>query len=106
MSSYYKLDANKKVIPCSMIEWSDQYEELSKSGTKHVSDDEIDGKRISTVWLGLDHQWGNGAPILFETMVFDPVGKEIYCDRYSTWDESVEGHKKAIEWVKNGCKDE
>jgi hypothetical protein len=27
---------------------------------------------------------------------------EIYCRRYSTWQEAEEGHRKAIEWVKEG----
>jgi hypothetical protein len=26
--------------------------------------------RISTVWLGLDHRWGEGPPVIFETMIF------------------------------------
>lgn len=26
--------------------------------------------RVSTVWLGLDHNWGGGEPLLFETMSF------------------------------------
>lgn len=28
------------------------------------------GYKISTVWLGLDHRFGVGAPLIFETMVF------------------------------------
>jgi len=30
------------------------------------------GERLSTVFLGLDHAWGGGPPILFETMLFAP----------------------------------
>ena len=47
---------------------------------------------VNTVFLGLDHQWGNGPPLLFETMVF---GGELdqNTDRYSTWEEAIEGHK-------------
>ena len=29
-----------------------------------------------------------------------------YQQRYSTWQEALEGHQKAIEWVNNGCKEE
>jgi hypothetical protein len=40
-------------------------------------------------------------------MVFKGKGSsEEYCDRYSTWQEAEEGHKVAVEWVKNGCKEE
>jgi hypothetical protein len=41
-------------------------------------------------------------------MVFDEPksGTDIYMDRYTTWDEAIEGHKKAIQWVLDGCIDE
>jgi hypothetical protein len=49
---------------------------------------------VSTVFLGIDHNFGNGPPLLFETMVF---GGEYdgYCKRYSTWEEAEGGHKTA-----------
>lgn len=30
------------------------------------------GERLSTVWLGLDHSFGFGPPLIFETMLFAP----------------------------------
>jgi len=53
---------------------------------------------ISTVFLSLDHSWIPGPPILFETMIF---GGEYdgYQDRYSTWDEAEEGHRKVVNLV-------
>lgn len=30
------------------------------------------GERLSTVWLGLDHNYGSGPPLIFETMLFAP----------------------------------
>jgi len=106
MSNFYKLNKDKSVSLCSAEEWSDQYEEMSRTKTKHVAKDLIDNKRISTVWLGLNNNFWDGAPLVFETMVFNSEDSryEIYCDRYSTWKEAEEGHQKAIEWVKNGCK--
>ena len=78
---YYKLNENKKALPCTLMEWAEQLEEMTKAHTKHVADDYISGKRISTVWLGLNHQYFNGPPLIFETMVFDPEGSghDIYC---------------------------
>lgn len=105
----YKLDENKNAIPCSTKEWGEQREEMSKNNTKHVAEETIGDYWISTVWLGLDHQWHDyGAPLIYETMVFESKNKayEIYCKRYSTWNQAEEGHKKAVEWVKNGCKEE
>ncbi len=51
---------------------------------------------ISTVFIGLDHNWsGQGPPILFETMIFGSQRIGDYQRRYSTWDESVAGHREA-----------
>jgi hypothetical protein len=103
---FYKLDENKNAIPCSSKEWGDQREIMRRTKTKHVNDEMVDGKRVSTVWLGLNHAIDEKAtPLIFETLVFE--GKdEIYCERYSIWEEAEEGHKRAVEWVKNGCKED
>lgn len=51
--------------------------------------------RVSTVFLGIDHSFGFGPPLLFETMVFGKGGWiERDCGRYSTWLEAEVGHKK------------
>lgn len=59
--------------------------------------------RVSTVFLGLDHGWGEGPPLVFETMSF-PVCRygEPVCRRYSTWDEAVAGHNEVVRdaWLK------
>ena len=58
------------------------------------------GRNVSTVWLGADHQFGGGPPLIFETMVFsskddDPADNDM--DRYSTEEQAVEGHKRMVE---------
>ena len=110
---YYKLDENKNVVPCTIEEWAKQRELMRIENTKHVAVDFVKSKWVSTVWLGIDHNtmtWTaskDHAPHIFETIVFDRNSHyELYTDRYSTWKEAEEGHKKAIEWVKNGCKDD
>lgn len=50
---------------------------------------------ISTVFLGTMHIGG-----LFETMIFGGEHDQ-YQDRYYTKEAALEGHKKAIEKVKN-----
>lgn len=55
--------------------------------------DEIDGVSISTVFLGIDHSFGGGTPLLFETMVFG--GKhDGYTLRYETMEQAIVGHKQ------------
>jgi hypothetical protein len=67
-----------------------------------------DGKWVSTVWLGLDHGYGSGPPLIFETMVFAAKGSEItsfmdlYCVRYSTEAEARAGHERVVAAVKDG----
>lgn len=60
---------------------------------------------VSTVDLGIDHSFGIGKPLYYETMIFEKNGNEIdfsgiYQERYSTEEEAREGHKKAIKYVK------
>lgn len=97
---YYYLDENKNCVPCSVEEYSRKFE----SDKKRVAYDEVKEKRISTVFLGIDHQFvDNGTPLLFETMIF-PLDSfmDEYCERYSTWQEAEEGHKKVLQAVING----
>jgi hypothetical protein len=62
-----------------------------ESQNRHVAKTKGPGCKISTVFLGLDHSFGEGKPLLFETMVFG--GKfDQETNRYSTWDEAEAGH--------------
>ena len=54
---------------------------------------------VSTVFLGIDHSFGLGEPILFETMVFEGHGE--YQKRYSTWEEAEEGHRRIVREIIN-----
>ena len=98
----YYLNEDKTYRQCDVEEWGGQFETM----VRHVGDDMIDGHHVSTVWLGLDHNHFGGRPLLFETMVFKARGQDIYMRRYTTWEQAVEGHKKAVQWVLNGCKEE
>lgn len=62
----------------------------------------LGGTRVSTVYLGLDHAWGGGPPLIFETMIFGgPL--EDYTRRYSTLEQAKAGHAQAVRrarWVR------
>lgn len=100
--NYFILEG-KEAVPVESRTWGDWFE----TAERHVAFTEIDGLEISTVFLGLDHGHGfTNRPLLFETMVFNKGGDEDqYMTRCTTWEEAEEMHKKAIEWVKGGCKD-
>ncbi|MCX4232111.1 hypothetical protein [Streptomyces ortus] len=62
---------------------------------------------VSTVWLGLDHNYGDGPPLLFETMVFgEGSWAEQDCQRYSTELEARIGHTEMVALVAATVPDE
>lgn len=73
-------------------------EEFSKwmmYANRQVKYTKVLGIDVSTVALGLDHQFGDGEPLIFETMIFGGC-LDGYCDRYSTIEEAKVGHRKAV----------
>jgi len=56
---------------------------------------------ISTVFLGLDHQFeDDGPPLLFETMVFGNGPLDERQERCTTWEEAEVMHEKMCEDVR------
>ena len=49
---------------------------------------------VSTVFLGLDHSWGFGPPLLFETMAFWEKNGAYEQERCSTWPEAEAQHAR------------
>jgi hypothetical protein len=86
---------NRQGQPISMEDWAKSLEKERRVAQELLPD----GKWVSTVWLGLDHNFlHDGPPLIFETMVF-PQGDmaEIDMDRYSTEAEALAGHKAMVE---------
>lgn len=97
MADKYYLNPDHTYTPCDLITWASQFETMDR----YIACDIVNENRISTVWLGINHGWcDSDKPLLFETMVFDKSGSDIFMNRYCTWDEAMEGHQKTIEWVK------
>jgi len=67
---------------------------------KRIAEDTLaeNGLWVSTVWLGLNHNWGDGPPLIFETMVFRSQAEfhDLDCDRYATEAEAREGHTRMV----------
>jgi hypothetical protein len=87
--------------PISMTAWSLRHGDVNY---RVVAQDRLRGWLVSTVWLGLDHNFfGQGPPLIFETMVFAPegglLGNEEYCERYATEEEARAGHYQALFWA-------
>ena len=89
MSEYF--DRHGKQISSEKL--SELWKQPSYKRVGYTSSDGID---VSTVWLGIDHSFTPGPPIIFETLVFggqyDQDG-----ERYCTEQEAIEGHER---WVR------
>lgn len=91
----YILEGRTPVLCDDIMKWGAQFEDIK---SRRVAETTIGDARISTVFLGLDHNWGGGPPLLFETMIFGGE-HDGYCERYSTWDEAERGHAAALALV-------
>jgi hypothetical protein len=106
MSKWYILDNNHKPVISTAVESSKWMED--NPNRKRVAYDELtdlngDDVRISTVFLGLDHGWGDSIrPTLWETMIFGGVNDQNYQERYTSYQDALEGHQKAINFIKTG----
>jgi len=89
----------KTVKPVTdVIEWAKGFE----ISNRRVGLYTVDAFRVSTVFLGLDHGFGFGPPLLFETMVFGgPLNYEM--ERYSTWKQAEIGHNQIVQDCINAC---
>jgi len=82
-----------------MREWSQWFETADRG----VAEDILPGGiRVSTIFLGLDHNhagWIHGKPdtrpLIFETMIFGGL-HDKYQRRCSTWTEAEFEHKLAL----------
>lgn len=94
MSWYYVLNPDHTVRPTDdVMEWGKQHADMSN---RRVGFDKLDGEvEVSTVFLGTDHAFGGGPPLLFETMVFGGPHSD-WQDRYHTWDEAESAHKRIV----------
>ena len=95
---------DQKPVKADLLTWANWFEDID---SRRVAQDIINNYRVSTVFLGLcytftaDHKEPDEC-LLFETMIFpensgSSVYAEKYQERYTTWDEAIGGHKRAIE---------
>ena len=94
---YYDKEGN----PIDLMKWADL---MQNEDYKIIKQEQVGKYFVSTIWLGLDHNlWSSGAPIIFETMIFNKSNKEVQdplhlnLARYSTIQEALEGHKEMVD---------
>jgi hypothetical protein len=102
------LTEDGEVMPCDLFTWTYWLER--NGGQRIIQQEDLPGGYwISTVFLGLNHEYGKGKPLWFETMIFQPsdgkpnaitgrvhkLGNEVFCDRYTTLAQALAGHEFA-----------
>lgn len=91
---------DKIAYPCdSLQEWA----EFMECGERRVAETSIENVWVSTIFLGLNHNFGGGEPLLFETMVFMREEGALSSNdfepmfRTSNWGDAEQAHKKMVE---------
>lgn len=103
---------DREPIECEdLISWA---EWIEVPGNRRVRLTRIGPVEVSTVFLGLDHAFGGGAPMLFETMVqwgYGQTSRQLLREsashgfldiqrRCSTWTEAVAQHESVCAQVR------
>lgn len=98
----YVMRPDGSVEAMSTDEWILSYPPPDQWEAAHrVARTTVGNYDVSTVFLSHDHRFfGDGPPILFETMVFDNSEGEDwpdrYCERYCTRAEAEAGHARVV----------
>jgi hypothetical protein len=98
MMGWYILNQKDEPVPCDDMAKHSEF--MENSGKKFVAKTTVGTYVVSTVFLGLDHNfYDEGPPILWETMVFDSNFNEQYCKRYSSLVEALAGHEETVKYT-------
>ena len=91
MSNYYNIDGT--VCEGGVMEWAKKFDYRD---SRVIGKTDVGDMRVSTVFLGLDHNYNNeGPPLIFETMIFGGLlDQETW--HYSTKEEAEVGHEAAV----------
>lgn len=99
MPGKYILNANGEPQLCEDIRaWGHWFQAADEQ--RRVGDDTVGDVRVSTVFLGADHNFtGKGQPVLWESMVFGGAldGEQ---DRYTSRTDAEAGHAALLAKVR------
>ena len=89
---FYRLDGHTPVR-CTFAEFSNA---MLDGASRIVAQNTVGELQVSTVFTGIDSNWGGGAPVLFETMVFGLPDDLQPQWSFPTWDEAMEIHNLLV----------
>ena len=74
---------------------------LDDEAAKRVAKDAVGDAEISTVFLGINHQYGDGPPVLWETMIFGGSHDQDQW-RYISEQDARVGHERVVVALREG----
>jgi len=96
--NHWILDENKKPKQVDLTTWATWFE---KGDHRIVKQETVGDAKVSTVFLGLDHNFGGGGPpILWETMVFGGKHDQWQERCAGNWEQAESMHHQVVEMVK------
>lgn len=101
MNLFYILNENKNLVECDYLTWGEWFENFENRLIKFTQFEKF-AIDVSTVCMGIPLYFSreNEKPKLFETMVFkDGELLDRYIERYSTYQEALEGHQEVVKEV-------
>lgn len=84
-------------VPAEPREWAKQFEDIANRRVAFTR--VLDLVEVSTVFLGLDHAFFGGPPLLFESMAFWDGEGGYEMDRCSTWIQAEAQHARMVREV-------
>ena len=96
---YYKYDEDGNPVEVDdVLEWGRWY----TRERRRVARDIVGIYEVSTVFLGIDHGWGDGPPVLWETMIFTSQPDELdqFQQRYTSLSEAAHTHEVIVQGLR------
>jgi hypothetical protein len=93
--------------PMTMRQWAEKFED---EGYTHIARDVIGPDEpldpaplitVSTFWLGVNHNWRDDEPLIYETLIIGG-GYEATGMRYPTEKQAREGHRRVVDELRAG----
>jgi hypothetical protein len=99
MSINYILDDEHNAVPCDdLMQWAVWFQDINNRRVAYT--DLPGGGYVSTVFLGIDHNFRGGTPLLYETMVFKTGSEhDELQERCSTWAQAEAMHAEVLRVV-------
>ena len=91
MGSYILNDDNEP-LETDLISGAQWFAE--NSDRRRVAYTELPNCQVSTVFLGVDHSFNGGPPVLWETMVFGLENE--FMERYTSHADALAGHAEIV----------